>query len=76
MIEGDQLISARLAEEQQLTVVSTEKLFRHSFELTHSYEVSSDGQRFVVMEALNSPENLNRAIHVVQNWYEEFRDRE
>ena len=75
-IEGDQLISARLAEEQQLTVVSTEKLFRHSFELTHSYEVSSDGQRFVVMEALNSPENLNRAIHVVQNWYEEFRDRE
>ena len=38
------------------------------------YDVSVDGQRVVVVEPAAGSQA--RAIHVVQNWYEEFRDRE
>ncbi len=37
------------------------------------YDVSSDGQKFVVVETLE--EQSPPVIRVVQNWYEEFRDR-
>ena len=39
----------------------------------HNYDVTTDGQRFVVAEQV---EGGDSTIHVVQNWYEEFRDRE
>ena len=38
-----------------------------------NYDVSPDGQRFVTVETV---ENVTPAIHVVQNWFEEFRGRE
>ena len=38
-----------------------------------NYDVSPDGQRFVTVESV---ENVTSAIHVVQNWFEEFRGRE
>ena len=38
------------------------------------YDVADDGQRFVVRERLEGGEP--KSIHVVENWYEEFRDRE
>ena len=38
-----------------------------------NYDVSPDGRRFVVVEDV---EVAPPRIHVVQNWYEEFRDRE
>ena len=38
-----------------------------------SYDVTPDGQRFVLAEAVESASR--REIHVVQNWFEEFRDR-
>ena len=38
------------------------------------YDVTSDGQRFVLVEPL-APDT-KAEIHVIQNWYEEFRDRE
>ena len=38
--------------------------------------VSFDGQRFVAIEAVESPANQRQAIHVWQNWHEEFRDHE
>ena len=37
------------------------------------YDVSSDGERFIVVETL--PEGQPK-IQLVQNWYEEFRDRQ
>ena len=39
------------------------------------YDVTPEGQRFVVVETLGA-DDASQAIHVVQNWYEEFRDRE
>jgi Tol biopolymer transport system component len=39
-----------------------------------AYDVTADGQRFVVQESPSVKEPL--AIHVVHNWFEEFRDRQ
>ena len=44
-----------------------------------TYDVSADGQRFVVVEDVESEEGEEAkppAIHVVENWFEEFKDRE
>ena len=40
------------------------------------YDVAADGQRFVLTEAVESEQSNAPSIHVVQNWYEEFRDRQ
>ena len=39
-----------------------------------SYDVSPDGQRFALPEPLENPSPP--AIHVVENWLEEFRDQQ
>ena len=36
------------------------------------YDVAADGQRFVMVENLGDPKYT---IHVVQNWFGEFRDQ-
>ncbi len=37
------------------------------------YDVSADGKRFVTLEIVEPASNK---IRIVQNWYEEFRERE
>ena len=56
---------------------TTRRLFRDrelwdSSRLGTKYDVSADGQRFVLVETLA---DAAPAIHVVQNWFAEFRDR-
>ncbi len=38
------------------------------------YGVMPDGQRFVMVESEGG--SRDTVIHVVQNWYEQFRDRQ
>ena len=40
------------------------------------YDVSADGQKFVLVERLEGEAGKPPAIHVVQNWFAEFEDRE
>jgi hypothetical protein len=40
------------------------------------YDVSAAGQRFVTIAPVEGEEAAPPKIRVVQNWYEEFRDRE
>ena len=40
----------------------------------HSYDVSPDGKKFVIIELMQG--GRPPAIQVVENWYEEFRERE
>ena len=40
---------------------------------TPQYDVAADGKRFVVLERVVTPP---LAIHVVHNWFEEFRRRQ
>ena len=39
------------------------------------YDVSLDARQFLLVETVKDEEH-RPAIHVVENWYEEFRDRE
>ncbi len=72
-----------------LTIGQPQRLF--SSELlggavpTPTYDVTPDGQRFVLAEAVQTEHESAEAesgdaprpsIRVVQNWHEEFRDRE
>ena len=40
-----------------------------------TYDVSGDG-RFVLVDTAESEEAKPPSIHVVENWHEEFRDRD
>ena len=40
------------------------------------YDVSADGQRFVLVGEVETEEDKALSIHVVQNWFAEFRDRQ
>jgi Tol biopolymer transport system component len=42
----------------------------------HHYDVSRDGQRFVLPSRVESSEVKPPVIRVIQNWYEKFRGRE
>ena len=43
-----------------------------------NYDVSLDGQRFILAEPVgyDETEALQATIRVVQNWFAEFRDRQ
>jgi hypothetical protein len=41
-----------------------------------TYDVTTDGQRFVVIEDIEPTGLVSSPIHIVQNWYDEFRDRD
>ena len=72
-IEGDTLVSVGVTRTPSLTVNSQNKLFRHAGlrgAWVSPYDVSADGQKFVVVETLE--EESPPTIRVVQNWYEEF----
>lgn len=64
------------------TVGPPEPLFTHPGLLNTGsnreprYDVSADGQKFVLPERLEGEAGKPPTIHVAQNWYEEFRDRE
>jgi serine/threonine protein kinase/Tol biopolymer transport system component len=66
---------------EEITVGPAQELFKDQMlrgtQHPH-YDVSPDGQRFVVREALNQETGqaaISRTI-VVENWYEEFREQE
>ena len=40
------------------------------------YDVAPDGLKFLVVEAAEPDPEARSQIRVVENWYEEFRDRE
>ncbi len=58
---------------------SVARLFEHpslsSGPLDPQYDVSADGQRFVLTEPVDV-EAPELSIRIVQNWFEEFRERQ
>ena len=76
-IEGRTLIVVAVTTEPDFSVGSPTRLFSSDyFRLAdcHTYDVSADGQRFVVIDRVEGAGPP--AIRVVLNWYEGFRDRE
>lgn len=85
-VAGDTLMAVPISTQPNLSVGRPRALFsadRLRRDLggaggtSHFYDVSADGQRFVVVEKASPAEGGESvAIQVVQYWYEEFRTRE
>jgi len=76
-VEGDTLVAVSVTTEPTFSVGSARPLFDAQDAFVgrgHSYDVSAEGQRFVMVETLEEPPAP--LIRVVQNWFAEFRGRE
>ena len=83
-VEGDTLIAVPVSTSPELKVGRPEALFSSPglmlrLDNVLGYDVTSDGQRFVVWEPLEAAEGAEQtaqqSIRVVQNWFAEFKDR-
>ncbi|MDA2925240.1 hypothetical protein MYX65_11435 [Acidobacteria bacterium AH-259-L09] len=75
--QGDTLVAVSVTTTPTFSVGATKPLFEAKgiFDLRgHQYDVSADGQRFVMVERLEQASSS--VIRVVQNWFEEFRERQ
>jgi len=75
-VEGNVLISVAMRTQPDLSIGRATRLFAHSaFAVSRdaNYDVSPDGQRFLVPERVGAQGN-ERMIRVVQNWFAEFRN--
>ena len=77
-VEADTLMAVEVSTSPSFTTGATTRLFRHPnlWGNEQRYDVSADGQRFVFVETIESDEAKAPSIHVVQNWFAEFRDRQ
>jgi Tol biopolymer transport system component len=76
---GAALMAVSVSTEGAFTLGQPQQLFESS-DLraggTPSYDVSADGQRFVMAAMIESEEPAPPAIRIVENWHDEFLDRE
>ena len=76
-VQGDTLMAAPVKTDPEFEHGRAERLFAGNGVFRgrgQRYDVTPDGQRFVVVEGTDSSEP--RQFQVVENWYEEFRDRD
>ena len=75
-VEGETLLSVSISLQPSFSMGRRRKLFSTpELALTtgpQRYDVSADGKRFVTLETVEPASN---ELRIVQNWYEEFRDR-
>lgn len=76
-VKGGTLVTTAVSTEPTFTTGTTTPLFQHTSLRGGGagYDVSADGQRFVVVETLESEDAEPPSIRVVQNWFAEFKDR-
>jgi Tol biopolymer transport system component len=74
---SETLMAVRVSTSPTLTLAAPERLFSSQGlrGLLH-YDLTADGERFVLPEKLGGEAERSPFIRVVQNWYEEFRDRQ
>jgi Tol biopolymer transport system component len=79
--EGTTLMAVSVSTESTFTRGQPQQLFESpdlGTGILARYDVSADGQRFVTIAPVEDGDEEAAApkIRIVQNWYEEFRDRE
>ncbi len=76
-VEGDTLIELEVSTMPSFRVDEARRLFQHPNLSVGSYDVAADG-RFVMVENVADENTVRtkRAVRVIENWDEEFRDRE
>jgi eukaryotic-like serine/threonine-protein kinase len=76
-VEAGALLAVSVSTVREFAVGPATRLFSHAAIATPilepNYDVSADGQRFILPDGVGSEE---RMIRVVQNWFAEFRDRQ
>ena len=80
-MEGDTLMATPVSTSPSLTVGTPEALFSAAGLVWRPnnflpYDVTPEGDKFVLAETVEGAAESQPAIRVVQNWYEQFRDRE
>ena len=80
-VEGQTLLAVSVSSGSSFSVGSATRLFEHpglrSVGNYAPYDVSADGQRFILAEPVGEGADAPEpSIRVVMNWYEEFRGRE
>ena len=81
-VQGEMLMAVSVSTEGEFSAGSPEPLFEHpglrSVLSYPSYDVSLDGQRFILTEPVGyeATEAPPATIRVVLNWFTQFRDRE
>ncbi len=80
-VERQTLLAVSVSSGSSFSVGSATRLFEHTGLLPGGnyapYDVSADGQRFILAEPVGEGADAPElSIRVVMNWYEEFRDRE
>ena len=80
-VEGDMLIAVVVRTTPSFSSGSATSLFKDPHLVAANaiqvrYDVSADGQRFVLVATVESEEAKAPSIHVVENWFAEFRDRQ
>ena len=75
---GDKMMAVDIATQPSFTAGKPRLLFEGTYEPTWAtnpnYDVSADGQRFLMVKA-SEQEQSNTQINVVQNWFEELKRR-
>ena len=77
--EGSTLVAVAVAPGPTFSARSKEYLFEHpmlAWIYMPQYDISADGQRFIIPTPIEDTPGAKPMIRVVQNWAEEFRDRE
>ena len=82
-VAGANLMAVSVSTEPTFTLGQPQPLFESADLITNggatTYDVAADGERFVTISPVEDGEEEEEAppsIRIVQNWYEEFRDRE
>ena len=80
-VEGDTLMATPVSTSPSLTVGSPEALFSAQGLAWAGanflgYDVTPEGNQFVLKEVVEADTEAQPVIRVVQNWHDEFRDRE
>ena len=78
-VEGTTLTAVSVDTSAKFSARSRTPLFDHPSlgrSFYPQYDVSADGQRFIIHTPVEADPDAKPMIRVVQNWVEEFRDRE
>jgi len=77
-VEQDTLMAVAVTTTPSFTSGAVTRLFQHTNLAANTsplYDVFADSRRFLLTEPVAAAEEKPSSIHIVQNWYEEFKDR-
>jgi len=76
---GDKMMAVDIATQSGFSAGSPHALFEGPYLLSRSpiagYDVSADGQRFLMLKPVEQPSQSTTQINVVLNWFEELKQK-